>query len=99
MQREIQKCLCANRDARTKVVGETISTELARGNVQEAFRRLKGWYWSATDTQARPCFQTMDRQTEERINLYWRRNSPRHPIHVGENLFDVRDDRPTDDEI
>jgi hypothetical protein len=76
-----------------------ISHELAGGNVQEAFCHLKGWYRSATDTQARPCFQTMDRQTAERIDLYRRRDSPGLPIHVGENLFDVRDDTPTDGEI
>ena len=99
MQREVQQCLRVDRDARTKKVGENISTELAGGNVQEAFRHLKGWYRFTTDTQARPCFQTMDRQTAERIDLYRRRNSPRLPIHVGENLFDVRDDTPTNGEI
>jgi hypothetical protein len=99
MQREVHKSLRADRDARTKHVGEMISHELARGNVQEAFRHLKGWYRSATDTQARPCFQTMDRQTAERIDLYRRCDSPGLPIHVGENLFDVQDDTPTDGKI
>jgi hypothetical protein len=41
----------------------------------------------------------MDRQTAERVDLYRRRDSPGLPIHVGENLFDVRDDTPTDGEI
>jgi hypothetical protein len=99
MQREVQQCLRTDRDARTKEVGENISTELTRGNVQEAFHHLKGWYRSATDTQARPCFQTMDRQTAKWIDLYWRRDSPRLLIHVGENLFDVQDDTPTNGEI
>ena len=99
MQWEVQKALCADREARIKQVGKTISHELAGGNVQEAFRHLKGWYRSATDTQARPCFQTMDWQTAERIDLFRKRDSPRLPIHVGENLFDVRDDTPTDGEI
>ncbi len=88
-----------DRDARTKSVSETISHELAGGNVQEAFRHLKGWYWSATDTQARPCFQTMDRQTTERIDLYRRRDPPHLPIHVGKNLFNVWDEMPTDGKI
>ena len=92
MQWEVQQCLRADRDAWTKKVG-------AGGNVQEAFRHLKGWYQSATDTQARPCFQTMDWQTAERINLYRRCDSPHLLIHVGENLFDVRDDTPNDGEI
>jgi hypothetical protein len=99
MQREVQQCLRTDRDTRTKHIGETISHELAGGNVQEAFRHLKGWYRSATDTQARPCFQTMDRQTAEQINLYWRRDSPRLPIYVRENLFNVRDNMPADGEI
>ena len=67
MQREVHKSLRADRDARTKHVGEMISHELAGGNVQEAFRHLN--------------------------------DSPRLPIHVGENLVDVRDDTPTDGEI
>jgi hypothetical protein len=41
----------------------------------------------------------MDWQTAERIDLFRKRDSPRLPIHVGENLFDVRDDTPTDGEI
>jgi hypothetical protein len=99
MQREIKKVLCIDRDVRTKSVGETITHKLAGGNVQEAFHHLKGWYWSATNTQACLCFQTMDWQTAGRINLYRRRDPPRLPIHVGKNLFDVRDETPTDGEI
>jgi hypothetical protein len=83
MQREVQKSLCMDRDVRMKHVGEMISHELAGGNVQEAFCHLKVWYRSATDTQAHPCFQTMDRQTAERIDLYRRRESLRLLIHVG----------------
>jgi hypothetical protein len=94
MQREIKKALRVDRDTRTKSVGETITNKLAGGNVQEAFRHLKGWYWSATNIQARPCFQTMDRQTAERIDLYRMRDPPRLPIHVSENLFDIWDKTP-----
>jgi hypothetical protein len=99
MQREIKKALRVDRDAWTKSVGKIISHKLAGGNVQEAFRHLKGWYRSATNTQACPCFQTMDQQTAEQIDLYWRRNPPRLPIHVGKNLFDVWDETPTNNEI
>jgi hypothetical protein len=40
MQREIEKALHVDRDARTKSVGKTITHKLAGGNVQEAFRHL-----------------------------------------------------------
>ncbi len=47
-----------------------IESELAGGNVQEAFRHLKGWYRAASDTQAKPCRQTMERQTSEWVDLF-----------------------------
>ncbi len=31
---------------------------------------MKGWYWKAMETQARPCRQTMEPQTDEREGLY-----------------------------
>jgi hypothetical protein len=44
--------------------------ELTKGEVIEAFRHLKGWYQKAAEMQARPCRQTMERQTDEREDLY-----------------------------
>jgi hypothetical protein len=34
------------------------------------FRHLKGWYRKAAETQARPCRQTMEHQTNKREELY-----------------------------
>ncbi len=51
-------------------VGNWIVAKLAEGNVQEAFHHLKGWYQTATETQAKPCFLTMEKQRAERVNLY-----------------------------
>jgi hypothetical protein len=42
-------------------VGATVEAELARGNVQEAFCHLKGWYRAAIEMQAKPCYHTMER--------------------------------------
>ncbi len=70
MQRAIHAALKRDRAARTAQVGESIVAKLAEGNVHEAFRHLKGWYREASETQARPCFQTMERQTVERVELY-----------------------------
>ena len=63
--------LCNDRAARTKGVGNVIEAELAKGDVQEAFRLLKGWYQAASDTVSRPCPQMMARQMEEQVELYW----------------------------
>ncbi len=67
----------------------------------EAFRHLKGWYRSATKTQARPCFQTMEKQTMERVDLYRQRDSPGPPLIVNAELLtgEIWDDTPYNGEI
>ncbi len=56
-----------------------IESELTGGNVQEALCHLKGWYRATTETQAKPCYQTVERPTLERVNLYARRETPGTP--------------------
>ncbi len=38
-----------------------IEAKLVGGNVQEVFRHLKMWYWSAMETQSKPCYHMMER--------------------------------------
>jgi hypothetical protein len=45
--------------------GDMIEMELAKGDMQEAFRLLKGWYRALSETVAHPCPQMMEQQTEE----------------------------------
>jgi hypothetical protein len=102
MQRAIHAALKRDRAARTAQVGGLIVAKLAEGKVHEAFRHLKGWYREASETQARPCFQTMEWQTVERVELYRRCNAPGPPITIdnAEMLTEeIRDDTPTDGEI
>jgi hypothetical protein len=65
-----------------KGIGEMIKAELEKGDMQEAFCLLKGWYQAASETVARPCPQTMAQQTEERGELYWWRDSPGEPLPI-----------------
>ena len=44
MQRAIHSALKVDQAAQTAQVGNSIVAKLAKGNVQEAFRHLKGWY-------------------------------------------------------
>jgi hypothetical protein len=95
MQRAIHAALKKDHAVRTAQVGESITANLAEGNVHEAFRHLKGWYREASDTQAEQCFQTMERQTLERVELYRRHDSPALPIIIdnAEMLTEeIRDD-------
>ncbi len=101
MQRAICAALTRDRAARTAEVGELILAKLAEGNVHEAFRHLKGWYREASETQAKPCPQTMVRQTAERVKFYRRRDSPGLPITLdrAETRNKIRDETPDEEEI
>ena len=99
MKRAMWASLANDRRERTKRVGEAIEAELAKGDAQEAFRHLKGWYRDASETEARPCKQMMERQTEERVDLYRKRVSPRAPIPINITPVNILDSTPSDDEI
>jgi hypothetical protein len=49
--------------------------------------------------RAWPCFQTMEEQMAERIDLYQQRKSPGLPVAVNVVPVDVWDDAPTDGKI
>jgi hypothetical protein len=101
MQLAIHAALKRDRAACTAQVGDLIIAELAKGNVHEAFRHLKGWYREASETQAKPCPQTMERQTAERVELYRRRDLPGLPIVLdrAEMRNGIRDETPDKEEI
>jgi hypothetical protein len=79
--------------------GGLIESELARGNVQEAFHHLKGWYWAVSEMQAKLCFHTMERQTSEHVDLNARRALPGLPLPINYNPIKINDDAPSDKEI
>jgi hypothetical protein len=101
MQHAIYAALKKDCAARMAEVGELIIAELAEGNVHEAFRPLKGWYREASETQGKPCPQTMERQTAERVELYRRCNSPGLPITLDhtETGNEIQDETPDEEEI
>jgi hypothetical protein len=70
MKRKIKATIKADKQKLTAKVGNSIVAELAKGDVKEAFRHLKGWYRKATETQVRPCQQAMERQTDKWEELY-----------------------------
>ena len=99
MQREILTLLKTDRAARTAQVGAAIEAKLAGGDVQEAFWCLKGWYRNTSDSMARPCPQTMERQTAERVALYARRDSPGDPLPINIDPVHIDEKTPTDAKI
>jgi hypothetical protein len=70
MKLKIDAAIKADKQKLTVEVGNSIVLELAKGDVKEAFRHLKGWYWNVAEMQARPCQQMMKCQTDKQEELY-----------------------------
>ncbi len=60
---------------------------------------MKGWYRAAMETQAKPCYHTMERQMLERVDLYARRESPGNPLPINVTPVMINDNVPTDSEL
>ncbi len=99
MKHLVWASLCNDRVACMKGVGNTIKAELAKGDMQEAFCLLKGWYWAASETVACPCPQMMARQTEERVELYRRWDTPGEPLPIDLQGPLIPDKVPSDHKI
>jgi hypothetical protein len=76
-----------------------IESELTGGKVQEAFCHLKGWYRAASETQAKPCYQRLERQALERVDLYAQRNSTGDPLPINVTPVKINDDAPSDGKL
>ena len=60
---------------------------------------LKGWYRSTSETQARPCHQTMERQTDERVELYAERDACGAEFPENGTPFAIDDNPPSEGEL
>ncbi len=69
------------------------------GNVHEAFCHLKGWYRAASNTQAKPCHQTMEHQTTEQVSLYAQRQLPGNLLPINAVPVEINDAIPSDSEL
>ncbi len=99
MKREVHTALKEDKWRLTVEVGENIVSELGKGNVQEAFRHLKGWYRTASEAQARPCHQTMERQTDERVELYAERDAYGAEFPANGTPFGIDNNPPSEEEL
>jgi hypothetical protein len=81
-KRLIWASLHNDRAAGTKGIGKAIKAELEKGDMQEAFHLLKGWYQAASETVAHPCPHMMAQHMEKRVELYRQRDSPGEPLPI-----------------
>ena len=74
--RVVKKSLKQDRAQRAKDVGEVIERNLQKGNLKEAWRKLKGWYSAVEEKAPKPCRLSMKKQTAERAALYGKVDPP-----------------------
>ena len=92
MKRKVHAALKEDKRRLTAQVGENIVSELGKGNVQEAFWHLKGWSQTALKAQARPCHQTMERQTDKQVELYAERDAYGAEFPANGTPFEIDDE-------
>ena len=76
-----------------------IEGHLELGDLKEAWRCLKGLYTAALDRPPKPCHNSMEKQTAEREELYWKVSPPWDPIPINVEPFDLDDSIPEVAEI
>jgi hypothetical protein len=72
---------------------------LAKGDVKEAFWHLKGWYQKVAETQARPCQQTMERQTNKREELYAERAAYGKAFSANRMSYAIGNNQPIESKL
>jgi len=95
----VKAALKADKSWLTAEVGEHIVSILYDGKVQEAFCHLKGWYQNALEAQAKPCHQTLERQTDERVELYAKRAAYGLRFPANRTPFAIDKDPPSEGEL
>ena len=87
--REVKASLKADRKVRAEKAADAVESHLASGDLKEAWRSLKGWYSEASDRASKPCYESMIKQTQERVKLYTAGPPPGEPIPINVEPYDV----------
>jgi len=72
---------------------------LQKGNLKEAWRKLKGWYSAVEEKAPKPCRLLTKNQTAEREALYRKMVPPGDPIPINTKPFTINDVTSTDAEL
>ena len=92
---QIKTGLKANRSARAAKSVHDIKSHL---NVGE-WRSLKEWHATASDKAPKPCYDSMKKQTQERVDRYQKVSPPGDLIPINVELFDTEDLVPEDTKL
>jgi hypothetical protein len=99
LSRRINASFRQDRLTRAENAAMEIEAKLNGGDFKAGWTIAKRWYRAATDRGPKPCFETMETQTTERVELYGKVEPPGEPIPINVQPFGICDGTPDDDEI
>ena len=97
--RHIKALLQSDRDNRALQAGHTIMVHLGDKEERKALGALRGWHKEVDPAASKPCYRALDKQTEEREELYTRRNPPGTPVPSNARRTPREDHPPLDEEL
>ena len=97
--RQIGSSFAEDRKKRAKDAADEIALHLAGQDLQEGWNVAKRWYRAASDVAPKPCYESMEKQTAERVELYGKVEPPGDSIPINVDPYNVEDEVPKDPEI
>ncbi len=80
-------------------MAEAINKHLAGGETKEAWRCLKGWYKTASESALAASPMLLAAQTAKCVALYGRVPSPGEPLSIHVDKADIPDGPPSNQEL
>ena len=97
--REVKRAIKADQVERARRAGEAAVLLLTEGKAKESWRTVRGWYRKESERASRPCFKTMEKQTQGREGLYAYREPPRDSIQCNVARPALEDEDPPHKDI
>ena len=99
LTRRIHKSLNDDRRERALRAGHAIMAALRDGDWRKGYGTLRAWTKECDPASSRPCYDTLEDQTRERVKLYARRAPPGDRIPSRAERTPLTDTPPTDEEL
>ena len=99
IRRQIKPGLSGDRQQRAATVAENINMHLTGGEMNEAWRCLKGWYRAASKRAPTASPMSLAAQTTKRVGLYRKAPSPGEPLPIHANKIVIPDGVPSDRDL
>ena len=99
LTRRIHKAFNDDRKERALQASHTIMASLRDGKWRAGYGTLRAWHKECNPAASEPCYDTLEDQTRERVDLYRKRTPPGDRIPSRAKLIPLSDTPLTDEEL